>query len=482
MKHFILLLILAITSIAHAQNFEKTFSCTKGAYEYANTAFELSDGKILVGINNTILCLAANGDSIWTKTYAGYGDIAKIFRNKQGDLLVATTLGKIIFLKINEANGDSISSFRPPAQTANSGYIIFDVVELPDGDYIMSHTLGGGGNGGTLIRFTPGSTTKKWSNDYAGKNVSPKALCLDDTTIVFAGYKGNPQTNWNFDLYIEKLSINNVSIWNKSYLNFQSSYKDRLVGLQKNNNNQYLLAANFNFRNRACASILKVNNNGDSLALSVLATYEGDTINHGYCYSLQRNGSNGYYAAGLMNINKKDPLNNTTGIGYMSILEVNENGEIIKAAAYNNIGFYQVGSTVYDGAQAWGSGAIKCKDGSYLLYGTGNRLMPSAGGYYETQYRGYVVKNTAFVTGLAPIQEIASTLLAYPNPFSSELSIESLHNIEEISVLNLQGQEVLKLRPNAAQFTLNLEALTPGIYLVRTENAYGLKYLKVLKN
>lgn len=482
MKQLFFIIMLAVTSIAQAQSFEKTFSCTQDAYQYAYTAYELDDGKILVGINNSILCLDSNGDSLWTKTYTGFGDIAKIFRNKQGDLMMASTIGKMIFAKINEANGDTISSFRPPAQFSNSGYIIYDVAELPDGDYILSFVNGGSGNGGALMRFTPGSTTKKWLNDYAGKNVSPKALCLDDTTIVFAGYKGNPATNWDFDLYMEKLSINNIPIWSKSYLNYRSTYKDRLVGVQKNNNNEYLLAANFSYRDRACAAILKVGNNGDSLALSVMAAYQGDTINHGYCYSLQRNGNNGFYAAGMMNINKKNPLNNTYGIGYMSIFEVNENGEIVKAAAYNNIEFFQIGNNAYDVAQALGTGAIKCKDGSYLLYGNGNRLIPSSDGYFQILYRGYVVKNTAFVTGLTSKQEIASPLLAYPNPFSAELSIESLHHIEGISILNLQGQEMLKLRPNATKFTLNLETLPTGIYLVRTENKYGIKYLKVFKN
>jgi hypothetical protein len=475
-------MLLAFLGNAQAQTFEKTFSCTKGAYEYANSGFELADGKILIGINNTILCLAANGDSLWTKTYTNFGDIAKLFRNNQGDLMAATTLGKMIILKINEANGDTLSSFRPPAQIPNSGYIINDLAILPDGDYILAYTYGGGGNGGILTRFTPGSTSRKWSNDYAGKNVSPKAICIDDTTLVFGGYKGSPQTNWDFDLYLEKISLNNVSIWNKSYLNYRSTYKDRLVGLQKNNNNQYLLAANFSFRNRACPAILKVANNGDSLSLSVLPTHQGDTVNHGYCYSLQRNGSNGFYAAGMVNLTKNDPKDKPKGMGYMAIFEVNESGEIIKSAAYNDIGFYQIGTNTYGQAQPWGTNAFKCKDGSYLLYGTGNRLMPITGGFWESQYRGYVVKNTAFVTGLTSMEEIASPLLAYPNPFSSELNIESAHNIEEISVLNLQGKEMLNLRPNVAQFTLNLEALTPGIYLVRTENRYGSKYLKVLKN
>jgi hypothetical protein len=83
--------------------------------------------------------------------------------------------------------------------------------------------------------------------------------------------------------------------------------------------------------------VLKVGNNGDSLALSLLAAHQGDTINHGYCYSLQRKGSNGFYAAGLLNINKKDPLDKTNGVGHMAILEVNESGEIAPSlSAYPN--------------------------------------------------------------------------------------------------------------------------------------------------
>ncbi len=105
------------------QTFEKNFvvgNNLKGL-EYGNAGIELPNGNYLIGVNNSILCLSATGDSLWKKTYANHGDILKIFRDNQGKLMLATTLGKMIILEINENNGDSIASFRPPGQFANSG-------------------------------------------------------------------------------------------------------------------------------------------------------------------------------------------------------------------------------------------------------------------------------------------------------------------------------------------------------------------------
>lgn len=115
MYKFLLCISFLITAKISAQNFENIFSVTGlNTNEYANTALELSNGNFLIGINNQILCLAPNGDSLWTKNYNGYGDIAKLFFNNSNELLAATTKGKMLILKIDPNNGDSIGSITLP--------------------------------------------------------------------------------------------------------------------------------------------------------------------------------------------------------------------------------------------------------------------------------------------------------------------------------------------------------------------------------
>lgn len=67
MKLNLTILTLFLASInAYTQSFDKLFSFSTGdnTYEYANTGIELSNGNYLIGINNKLLCLSANGDSI----------------------------------------------------------------------------------------------------------------------------------------------------------------------------------------------------------------------------------------------------------------------------------------------------------------------------------------------------------------------------------------------------------------------------------
>ncbi|MBK7956830.1 MAG: hypothetical protein IPK03_01140 [Bacteroidetes bacterium] len=129
-----LIALLMCQSLLHAQNFEKTFNTrnTEGQ-EYANAGIELGNGKYLIGIDNRILCLSQNGDSLWTKIYTGYGNIEKIFRDNNNNLMIATDIGKMMIAKIDSSNGDTISSHKPPKQFSNSGYKIVDVKSTPWG-------------------------------------------------------------------------------------------------------------------------------------------------------------------------------------------------------------------------------------------------------------------------------------------------------------------------------------------------------------
>ncbi len=140
MKQYLFITSVLLSLNLSAQNFEKIFSVTGiNTNEYANTAIELSNGNFLIGINNRVLCLAPNGDSLWTKTYINYGDVAKLFFNNANELLLATTKGKMLILKIDPNNGDSIGSITLPNQPSNGGYTIYDMVVLPDGDIIYCY-------------------------------------------------------------------------------------------------------------------------------------------------------------------------------------------------------------------------------------------------------------------------------------------------------------------------------------------------------
>jgi hypothetical protein len=76
----------------------------------------------------------------------------------------------------------------------------------------------------------------------------------------------------------------------------------------------------------------------------------------------------------------------------------------------------------------------------------------------------YFHKNTV----LSSDSFAASKVKLYPNPTSNVLNIESLGNIQTISVYNVLGQEVINKALNSTSTALDVSSLNSGIYVVKT--------------
>jgi len=464
-----IILFLFFNSILRAQNFEKTFNTKNtNGQEYANTGFELSDGKYLIGIDNRIVCLSQNGDSLWTKIYTGFGNIEKIFRDQNNNLMIATNNGKMLIAKINPANGDTLSSHRPPKQFSNSGYKIIDVNVLPGGDYLLLFR-NGGPDGGTLQRYTPGSTNFKWQNDYGGKSFKPTGLLVDDTTIAMGGYYG-AINNYYFDLKLIKISTNNYPIWEKQLFR-RMTYKDGTVGLVKNNQNQYLLGSNLAIGGLQVPSVHVISNTGDSIALHYLNSFEGESINHGQMWKIVPNGSD-FYATGMISLSDKDPDGKNQASDRLAVFKINQNGEIIGINQFNDIGFFKLTNTQYSIAHAKGVECFSTSDGYCLALGTGNKLFPGTPGWLaQSVFKGYVVKTNVFKSNAASIKQnlySSQNFQIYPNPMNSN----TLHIVTEkagyFEILDISNKLILNGNLNAGDNQLALPiALTAGIYFVK---------------
>lgn len=55
----------------------------------------------------------------------------------------------------------------------------------------------------------------------------------------------------------------------------------------------------------------------------------------------------------------------------------------------------------------------------------------------------------------------------YPNPVNNELNLRAQNTIENVSVYNMLGQEVLRVAPNTNSSTINMSALQTGAYFIR---------------
>lgn len=95
--------------------------------------------------------------------------------------------------------------------------------------------------------------------------------------------------------------------------------------------------------------------------------------------------------------------------------------------------------------------------------------------YYDNVY---LYKGTALST--AKFEK--SSLKVYPNPATSNLTIEANTAIERVSVHNILGQEVLSKSPKTNNTTLDISNLQRGTYIVKTTSEGKTETTKVLKN
>lgn len=93
--------------------------------------------------------------------------------------------------------------------------------------------------------------------------------------------------------------------------------------------------------------------------------------------------------------------------------------------------------------------------------------------YYDNIY---LHKDTLGTTSFA-----AASINIYPNPASTNFTIEALESIEQISVINMIGQEVMSSTPNSKTVTVDVSGLQVGVYVVKTSidgNVASTRFIK----
>jgi len=63
--------------------------------------------------------------------------------------------------------------------------------------------------------------------------------------------------------------------------------------------------------------------------------------------------------------------------------------------------------------------------------------------------------------------DLANAFKYYPNPVKNELNLRAQNNIENVSIYNMLGQEVLRLAPNTNSSKIDMSALQTGAYFIR---------------
>lgn len=69
----------------------------------------------------------------------------------------------------------------------------------------------------------------------------------------------------------------------------------------------------------------------------------------------------------------------------------------------------------------------------------------------------------------------------FPNPVVNTLTVEAKNSISNISVINIVGQEVMRLAPNTVKSTVDMNGLNNGIYFVKVSIGSAVKTFKIIK-
>ncbi|QRM90902.1 T9SS type A sorting domain-containing protein [Lacinutrix sp. WUR7] len=70
----------------------------------------------------------------------------------------------------------------------------------------------------------------------------------------------------------------------------------------------------------------------------------------------------------------------------------------------------------------------------------------------------------------------------YPNPVSNVLVLKAQKDIDNITVYNMLGQEVLRTAPNAVNTEVNMSALQAGAYFVKVTIGNATETVRIIKN
>ncbi|WP_299224300.1 T9SS type A sorting domain-containing protein [uncultured Psychroserpens sp.] len=69
----------------------------------------------------------------------------------------------------------------------------------------------------------------------------------------------------------------------------------------------------------------------------------------------------------------------------------------------------------------------------------------------------------------------------FPNPVKNELTLKAQSNIENVSVYNMLGQEVLRTAPNAIESNINMNSLSQGAYFVQVTINNVTETVRIMK-
>jgi len=229
------------------------------------------------------------------------------------------------------------------------------------------------------------------------------------------------------------------------------------------------VANNGNFINYTSVAFY---NDTDIEIVEPLSIYNGNELYQGQPLSFNAiisnwafaaGGNNLYWPHGNFNGNIKATLNSLTD-GSLVYLIQELSGQVIDT---NHIDTF-----------AFSNSSLAVPVGSYLL--EIQHQYNGAGEYYLTGSTFECNPLVVNVVNAAAVQQInkKDELNIYPNPVSAELTIASSHNINQLTICNMMGQEVLSQQSATKTLSVNVSGFAPGVYFITVNGSIKQKFVK----
>ncbi len=389
------------------------------------------------------------------------------------------------------------------------------LLELKDGGFVYGYTEFFYGNNGSM-RLTKANSIGQlvWSKLIGNPQENIFVLSISslpsDSGIYILGkiFSSSEQ----YDFFIEKRSINGDSLWRKYYLP-----QDTVLNVQE----QKMLNAYDDTSLMVCgghmgqAYLFRVNSVGDSLsswffsdsALALTASnwswtadsaiviggdaflvpfgYAGhsfviksDTMgNRVWEKRLPYPGTSSVYRSICSSVDSgifvAQYFSTCDQFGNIIIEKLNRDGDSIWAQCYGN--------PMYSRFSAIGQGIMKAADDGFIFVGSADMTPLNTGAF--THYV-YVVKadslgNFSSSLNVNPEFPNYGEIGIYPNPSSTNITINNLMKQEKIEIFNCLGKLVLSFVTLSTSETISVSELISGLYFVKTSNRKPIKFIKL---
>lgn len=115
-------------------------------------------------------------------------------------------------------------------------------------------------------------------------------------------------------------------------------------------------------------------------------------------------------------------------------------------------------------------------------YTVGDIIENNASIFFDTNPA--IVTNTTqteFITILGIDESAANSVTAYPNPVKNILNIKGDMVLTKVEAYNILGQLALSQNISGTEATINVQALQPGVYMVKAYSGNDIKTIKIVK-